>query len=122
MPTFSQYNAQLSTLRQADELSKRVTPAYLKTLEYVLYAESYISAASVVAGSQNLLLPLMQITGHAIECAMKACISATGGEPLKGPDGHSLVSLGDRILSLGFEATEPQKALVVHVNHLYASD
>jgi hypothetical protein len=124
MPTFSHYSAKLSELRPADEPSKMATPAYVMTLEYVHFAENYISAAGVIAGTQppHHYLPLMQLTGHAIECAMKACISATGGKLPKGAAGHNLVSLADRILELGFEATEPEKAFVVHVNHLYASD
>jgi hypothetical protein len=123
MPTFSYYNEKLSALQPADETLKRATPTYLTTLEYVNYAESYILAAGIVAERSPIsFLPLMQLTGHAIECAMKACISATGSKPPKGPEGHSLVGLGDCILGLGFEVTEQHKAFAVLVNHLYASD
>jgi len=123
MSTFSGYSSKLSALGQAKERTRKATQPYLMTLAYVHYAESYISAAGVVDGNPNeSFLPLMQLTGQAIECAMKACISATGGKPPKGSEGHNLVSLGDCILGLGFEATEQQKAFVIHVNHLYASD
>jgi hypothetical protein len=122
-PSFSDYNEKLSALHPNDESSDQVTPPYLRTLEYIHYAESYILAAGNVADNFRIsFLPLMQLTGHAIECAMKACISATGRKPPTGPEGHSLVGLGDCILSLGFEVTEQHKAFVVHINHLYASD
>jgi hypothetical protein len=90
------------------------------TLNFVYYSESYIRAAGVTAADPlRSLLVLMQLTGHAIECAMKACIASTGG---KVPQYHNLVNLGDQVLGLGFNVSEQHRAFVVHVNHIYAHD
>jgi hypothetical protein len=124
VPTFSEYRERMTQLHQEQSGGQNhQTPAYLLTLEYIYYAESYIAAASLVANaSQVSFLPLMQLTGHAIESAMKACISACRGKVPTGPSGHDLVDLGDSIVGMGFDVSEQHRALVVHVNHLYASD
>lgn len=81
-------------------------------------AQDYLRAARVISNSDALLYdPLLQLTGHAMELILKACIASVGQSP---PPTHDLVRLAEHVESLGFRFPEPtQVAMLVHLNHSY---
>ena len=67
-------------------------PLHLRARILCSYAKEYASAAAVLesSGPQHILART-QLTGHALELAMKACVAAAGKEPPRGQEGHDLV-------------------------------
>jgi len=86
--------------------------------QWVSYAREYALAAEVVWEHGRLFRPWLQLTGHSVECALKACLSAA---TQKRPWGHDLVDLCDLASKEGFELTDFEMA-VAHLGHFYSED
>lgn len=84
------------------------------------FAKDYIAAASVLdrEGSQRWL-PIMQLTGHAVELSLKSCLASADVSP---PHGHDLIALYRTAETLGFELDNRDFAAVVHLHHFYFQD
>lgn len=116
-----------------DDIARRVAAVYepLRQLEpkienaptevtvqrWAAYARDYIESAGIIERtSRQHWLPVIQLTGHAIECALKACIAGSR-EPV--PRTHDLVEL----LKLAqAELREAQVAMICHISRLYFKD
>ena len=96
-------------------------PLYMQVLEWTAFAEIYLSAARALETGAELehLYPKTQITGHAIECALKACIAAHGATV---PQIHDLVDLADRVLELGIKLSDIDLTCIVNLNREYYRD
>jgi hypothetical protein len=96
-------------------------PRTAQVIQWVSFANDYIAAASLIDeyAHHRLWLPRMQMTGQAVESALKACVVSAG---LKVPVQHDLGALCDLAVSLGFELSDPDLAAVVHLTHLYHED
>jgi hypothetical protein len=95
-------------------------PLALQSRQFAFLAKDYISAASTLeqAGPQHWL-PRVQLTGLALELALKACLASVSTDP---PPSHDLVALCKHVVKLGFELDDPAGAAIVHVHHVYYSD
>ncbi|MEX2374373.1 MAG: HEPN domain-containing protein [Dehalococcoidia bacterium] len=84
------------------------------------FARDYVAAASILEqeGPQHYL-PALQLTGHAVELALKACLAS---REVPVPHGHDLLDLYDRVEGNGFRLDEAQYAAVVHLQHFYFRD
>jgi hypothetical protein len=83
-------------------------------------SSSYIKAAGAVnADSPDCFLPQLQLSGHSIELALKACImSATGSfKP-----GHDLKCLCLKALKHDVVLDDKELECIAHVNHAYFRD
>jgi len=96
------------------------TPIQLQSIEWSYRAIDYLVAASVLE-KKGLYFshPKLQITGHSIECALKACISSVGNKP---QNTHDLVRLYREVEKLGYQLDSKYQAMIVHLNHLYFQD
>ena len=83
-------------------------------------AESYIEAATIVdrEGPQHWL-PVVQLTGQAVELSLKACLAAGEVSP---PISHDLLDLYKKTESLGFQLPPREYAAIAHLNHTYFKD
>jgi len=83
-------------------------------------AKDYIAAASVIEREgPHLWLPMLQLTGQAVELALKACLAATQDSL---PVGHNLVSLVRQAQARGLVLDSPMCAAIVHLQHFYSQD
>jgi HEPN domain-containing protein len=95
-------------------------PLVLLAGELAAFARDYISAASILEReSPEHWLPILQLTGHAVELSLKACLASAGTVP---PVGHDLVELYRGAEARGFALNEPQFAAIVHLRHFYFED
>lgn len=105
--------------------SLEVVPVVKTTLnqqaaQWGWFANDYILAASSLdERAPHLWLPRLQVTGQAIESALKACLAAVGVEP---PSVHDLVRLYELAAAQGFRLSEPHMAAIVHLGHFYHVD
>jgi len=80
----------------------------------------YLIAASILdKRGLQFINPKLQLTGHAIECSMKACIASVGVKP---PNKHDLVQLYKVIEKHSFHLDNRLQAMIVHLNHHYYQD
>ena len=92
-------------------------PLYMHAIEWVGFATMYSDAARELSEvDPRFTLPRLQLSGHAAECALKACIVSSGEVPDKN---HDLVAHADAALSLGYRLSEPQIVQIVHLNQNY---
>jgi HEPN domain-containing protein len=95
-------------------------PLPIKSLLFRTFAYNYSAAAKLVSESTpGLWLVGLQLAGQSVELALKACISVAGVEP---PKHHQLVELYCLAADHGFEVSERDQALVVHLEHFYSRD
>ncbi len=97
-------------------------PIIHQTLEWIGFSSDFIRAASLVNENDAkflLTLPRLQLTGQAVENALKACIVSTGTEP---QNSHNLVQLYETVENCGFSLDEPNQAWIVHLTHFYNQD
>jgi hypothetical protein len=100
--------------------SSRDIPLELQAVELAHFARDYIRAASKLdVFMLEHWLPVLQLTGHAVELSLKACIAAAQSVP---PLGHDLIELYRQAEALGFELAAPQFAAIVHLRHFYFQD
>ena len=89
----------------------------MHVMEWVGYSNMYMDAAKQLPATEhNLKLPATQLCGHAIECALKACLLAKGIEPALT---HNLVKLADDAIASGYVLQEFELVQVVHLNQNY---
>ncbi len=95
-------------------------PVELQAIELAQFAREYVSAASILEQeTPQYMLPILQLTGHAVELSIKACIASAKSVP---PTGHDLIELYEQAEVLGFELSEPEFAAIVHLRHFYFED
>jgi HEPN domain-containing protein len=98
----------------------REVPLALRAREYMFLAGDYIAAASVIErDGPHHWLPMLQLTGQAVELALKACLAASDHAP---PIGHDLVSLVRQAQARGFVLDSSMCAAIVHLQHFYFQD
>ena len=89
-------------------------------MEWISFADDYIAAASIIdAQVPQRWLPRLQMTGQAVESALKACLTSAQTEP---PKHHNLVQLYDLASKHGFTLGDPDLAAIVHLRHFYFRD
>ncbi len=102
-----------------NEPSIRV-PKEMQALHWVYIAVEFLIAASILdKKGPHFTNPKLQLTGHAIECSMKACIASVGTKP---PNKHDLVQLYKVIDKHGFHLDDRLQTMIVHLNHHYYQD
>lgn len=95
-------------------------PLELQAIELAHFARDYIAAASVVAEQTPALwLPRLQLTGHAVELSLKACLASAKSIP---PSEHDLIKLYQKVEECGFQLTSRDVAAIVHLRHFYFQD
>lgn len=95
-------------------------PLQLQAEQWCLIAQDYMSCATLIDGSSpQRWLPRLQMTGHAIEAALKGCLAAAQVPP---PNWHDLVRLYEVAAEQGFQLSDPELAWVVHAGHFYFQD
>jgi HEPN domain-containing protein len=95
-------------------------PLPIRSQLFRTFARNYASAARIVSeNTPGLWLVSLQLAGQSVELALKACISASGAQP---PKHHQLVELYCVAAHQGFEISEREQALVVHLEHFYSRD
>jgi hypothetical protein len=95
-------------------------PLGLHAREFGYLARSYIAAASVVdSHAPQHWLPILQLTGQAVELSLKSCLASAGSVP---PSGHDLIDLYRQSAALGFALDAPMFAAIVHLQHFYFMD
>jgi HEPN domain-containing protein len=105
--------------KMAHEPSAKV-PLSVQALEWLAFARMYAEAATLVAEhAEHLWLPRLQLTGQAVELALKACLAASESQP---PVDHDLVKLYVLIAKQGYLLSEFEQAAIVHLAHFYHRD
>jgi len=95
-------------------------PKEMQALHWAYIAIEFLIAASILDKKEpHFTNPKLQLTGHAIECSMKACIASVGVNP---PNEHDLVELYKVIDKHGFHLEERLQTMIVHLNHHYYKD
>lgn len=99
-------------------------PLVRYAIELGSYAKEYISAASIVdSHGPQLMLARLQLTGLAVELALKTYLAAAGVRPpKKKKKGHDLIRLYKQASQLGLVLAGPDQAAIVHLSHLYYQD
>ena len=95
-------------------------PLAVQANQLVSFAKQYITAASIVdKEAPQLILPIIQLTGHAVELSLKACLASKNVDPRKE---HKLTNLFRKAQELGFELSESEFAAIVRLQHFYYRD
>ena len=110
----------IETLYKQNAPTQVDVPLALQARASGYFAKDYIAAASILDhdGPQHWL-PLLQLTGHAVELSLKSCLASAGSAP---PHGHDLVALYRTAQKLGFELDDSDFAALVHLHHFYFQD
>ena len=115
-------NRLVQAYESAEDLPSEAVPRYMRVVEWTRRASDFIEASEKLVDSplfEHHFYPRMVLAGHGLECALKAALLAAGIEP---PTTHDLVALSDEVQNKGFRLSEPQLALIVHVDHYYHKD
>src|SRR5262245_64582760 len=94
-------------------------PLFLQARQLLSGAADYIAAAGILDEDGHHTWPRLQLTGHAVELALKACLASAGVTPAHG---HDLVAFFEQAQQHGFDLDEPSCAALVHLHHFYAQD
>ena len=121
MADIEQIKRQIEKLYKAVKVQPVVdVPPKQQVMQWAWFAKGYIAAASIVRKeAPQHLLPILQMTGQAIESSLKACLAAADSSP---PIGHDLVELYQLAEELGFQLDDSDKAALIHLNHFYFRD
>ena len=121
MTDIEQIQQKIARIYQAVEVQPMVNaPPKVQVMEWTCFAKEYIAAASIVAKeAPQHFLPVLQMTGQAIESSLKACLVAANTEP---PNQHDLVNLYRLAAELGFQLADSDIAAIVHLQHFYFQD
>lgn len=120
MRTAREIQGHLEALYQTIPDAASGVPRYLQVHQWVYFAKEYLAASSRLNGERlHMIRPWMQVSGHAIECAIKAYLCAVRS---KVPKEHDIVKLVDVAVAAGLSISERNLAMIVHVNHLYSCD
>jgi HEPN domain-containing protein len=94
-------------------------PLGLQAVEFVYFARDYIDAAGLLEATPQYWLPRVQLTGQAVELALKGCLASANVAP---PNDHDLAKLYREIEREGFSLEAPMFAAIVHLQHFYFED
>lgn len=95
-------------------------PLTLQAMELGFRARDYVAAAAILErGGPFHWLPILQLTGQAVELSLKACLASALVAP---PVGHDLVDLLRQAQTHGFDVDSPMCAAIVHLQHFYFRD
>jgi HEPN domain-containing protein len=96
-------------------------PLPIQTLSLISYAQDYLRAAACLAAQEGpATLPLLQLTGQAVELALKGCLASAGKKP---PRNHDLLTLYEFAETEGFcLKDDSQLACLVHLHHWFSQD
>jgi len=120
MSEIKRIQQQIAALYRSREEEQVSVPLSLQAPQWGHFAKDYIAAASIIdEKATNLWLPRLQVTGHALESALKASLAATGVLP---PSTHDLVHLYELAGEKGFRLSESDQAMIVHLSHFYFED
>jgi hypothetical protein len=123
MSNIKQIRQEIQKAYRAIEQQEIGAPLSLQVMEWVSFAGQYISAASIIdKQAPHLMLPRLQMTGQAVESALKACLVAAHADIPTGKDGHDIVKLYELASEHGFHLEEPDLAFIVHLGHFYFQD
>jgi HEPN domain-containing protein len=116
-----QIQQKIAKIYQAIEVQPVVNvPPTLQVRQWASFAKDYIAAASIVEKeAPQHWLPVLQMTGQAIESSLKACLVAANTEP---PNQHNLVNLYRLAAELGFQLADSDMAAIIHLQHFYFQD
>ena len=93
---------------------KAAEPIERQAVEWIGYAQNYIRASVVVQADNAVRSPAsIYLAGHAVECALKACIRAAGE---KSKFVHDLVTLMEKAEEKGYSLHEQQLWCLVRLN------
>jgi len=94
---------------------------FLHTIEWVGFAQHYNEAADSLSQRSGPVsdLPRILLSGHAVECALKACLVTKAHDV---PRIHDLIVLSDRVLNFGFVLLEPELVAIAHLNSVFSED
>ncbi len=113
----------LKKVQRLYERTDRATvdvPLALQAKELAHFARDYIAAASILEREvPQYWLPILQLTGHAVELSLKACLASANSVP---PSGHDLIDLYRQAEKLGFQLDAAKFAASVHLRHFYFED
>ncbi len=123
MTDIEQIQQKIAKIYQAIEVQPVVNvPPTLQVRQWASFAKEYIAAARIVAKeAPQHWLPVLQMTGQAIESSLKACLVAANIEPDKIKE-HNLVKLYRHAAELGFQLADSDIAAIVHLQHFYFKD
>jgi hypothetical protein len=94
-----------------------------KIRDWVYFAQRYCAAAVALEDAEDTHIhPRIQLYGHAIECALKACLVAKRQPIPKGNKGHDLINLATLVEQHGYYVTEAQAIAIVQVSSLFYMD
>jgi HEPN domain len=120
MTNIDQLHRDIKRLYEGAEEPSIEIPLALQAYLLAHVAAEYIGAASILEKeSPRFWLQTLQLTGHAMECSLKACLAAANVQP---PNKHDLVELCKLAGAKGFTLDDPNLAMIVHLNHLYYQD
>ena len=121
MSDIEEIRRKIEKIYRAFKEPKMDVPLPERALEWTRFAKTYIGAASILAREPHLLyiLPVLQLTGQAVESALKACLAAANREP---PNEHDLIHLYKLAAERGFQLDDFALAMIVHLNHYYFRD
>ncbi len=84
------------------------------------FAEEYMVAATCLHEQDDLRVRArLQVSGHSVECALKACLASTNA-PVPGT--HDLTSLCSQVENAGFHVTELQAIALFQLSLHYFRD
>ena len=120
MSDIQQIQQKIEAIYRSSEESKVKVPQALQVMQWISFAEDYIAAASIIDGqAPQHWLPRLQMTGQAVESALKACLVSADAEL---PNHHDLVQLYESASKHGLTLSDPDLAAIVHLGHFYFQD
>jgi len=106
--------------RTIDKQPQMQVPLVLQVQIWISFAKEYLDAAVIVTKEKpQYMLPILQLTGQAIESSIKACLASANTEP---PNIHDLVKLYRLSEKHGFQLDDLGIAAIVHLQHFFFQD
>lgn len=119
MRTAREIQDKLKKLHQRGLAAGLLVPRYLQVQAWIQFAMEYLAASTELSKLFHVSRPWMQLSGHAIECAIKAYLCAVRSNVSRE---HDIVKLIDVAVAAGLSISARNLAMIVHVNHQYSSD
>jgi HEPN domain-containing protein len=112
--------AKIRGLLQHSDSGAGKLPEQLQAYRWLALAEEYAAAAEMLDGDPKLTWPLMNVTGHALECALKGLLAGSRVAP---PKTHDLIALVERAEACDLPLlTDLEFASIAWVDHYYHQD
>ena len=120
MSNIDQIQQKIGSLYQGLQPSDVVISFAMVAYDWFHFADSYIRSAALLESKlPQHWLPVLQLSGHAIECALKGCLVAAN---VGLPKSHDLIVLAKLGQENGYQLTDPEIAFLVHLSHYYHRD